>query len=34
MLELKLILAIENQRIAIYLTKKKNKDRELSLKLR
>jgi hypothetical protein len=33
-LELELILAIENQRIAVYLTKKENKDRELSLELR
>ena len=33
-LELKLILVIENQRIAVYLTKKENKDRELSLELR
>jgi hypothetical protein len=33
-LELKLILAIENQRIAVYLTEKENRDRELSLELR
>jgi hypothetical protein len=33
-LELKLILAIENQRIAVYLTKKENRDKELSLELR
>jgi hypothetical protein len=33
-LELELILAIENQRIAVYLTEKENRDRELSLELR
>jgi hypothetical protein len=33
-LELELILAMENQRIAVYLTEKENRDRELSLELR
>ena len=33
-LELELIPAMENQRIAVYLTEKENRDRELSLELR